>query len=68
MNNEVLKCSEPKTKISLENPFVAMNIFFVLNEIQLNTDILYVVTSLIMIVFRLLAVKNKWYLPSPYKE
>jgi uncharacterized membrane protein YeiH len=43
-------------------------LFFVLNEIQLNTDILYVVTSLFMIVFRLLAVKNKWYLPSPYKE
>jgi uncharacterized membrane protein YeiH len=43
-------------------------LFFVLNEFQLNTDVLYLVTSLFMIVFRLLAVKNKWYLPSPYKE
>lgn len=43
-------------------------LFFVLNELQLNTDVLYVATSLFMIVFRLLAVKNKWYLPSPYKE
>jgi uncharacterized membrane protein YeiH len=43
-------------------------LFFVLNEFQLNTNVLYVVTSLFMIVFRLLAVKNKWYLPSPYKE
>ena len=43
-------------------------LFFILNEFQLNTDVLYVVTSLFMIAFRLLAVKNKWYLPSPYKE
>lgn len=43
-------------------------LFFGLNEFQLNTDVLYVVTSLFMIAFRLLAVKNKWYLPSPYKE
>jgi uncharacterized membrane protein YeiH len=43
-------------------------LFFVLNEFQINTDVLYVVTSLFMIAFRLLAVKNKWYLPSPYKE
>ena len=41
-------------------------LFFVLNEFKLNTDVLYVVTSLFMIIFRLLAVKNKWYLPSPY--
>ncbi|WP_264558512.1 trimeric intracellular cation channel family protein [Flavobacterium sp. N2270] len=43
-------------------------LFFSLNEFQLNKDILYLVTSSFMIVFRLLAVKNKWYLPSPYKE
>jgi uncharacterized membrane protein YeiH len=43
-------------------------LFFVLNEFQINTDVLYLVTSLFMIAFRLLAVKNKWYLPSPYKE
>jgi uncharacterized membrane protein YeiH len=42
-------------------------LFFVLNEFQLNTDLLYIITSLFMIAFRLLAVKNKWYLPSPYK-
>jgi uncharacterized membrane protein YeiH len=42
-------------------------LFFVLNEFQLNTDLLYIITSLFMITFRLLAVKNKWYLPSPYK-
>jgi uncharacterized membrane protein YeiH len=41
-------------------------LFFVLNEFQINTDVLYLVTSLFMIAFRLLAVKNKWYLPSPY--
>lgn len=43
-------------------------LFFVLNELSLNTDVLYLVTSLFMIAFRLLAVKNKWYLPSPYKD
>lgn len=43
-------------------------LFFALNEFQVNTDVLYVITSLFMIAFRLLAVRNKWYLPSPYKE
>jgi uncharacterized membrane protein YeiH len=43
-------------------------LFFTLNEFSLNTDVLYLVTSLFMIAFRLLAVKNKWYLPSPYKD
>ena len=43
-------------------------LFFILNEFRLNTDVLYIVTSLFMIAFRLLAVKKKWYLPSPYKE
>ncbi len=42
-------------------------LFFILNEFQLNTTALYLLTSLFMIVFRLLAVKNKWSLPSPYK-
>ncbi|MFT6638688.1 MAG: putative membrane protein YeiH [Flavobacterium sp.] len=41
-------------------------LFFMLNKLTLNTDVLYLVTSVFMIVFRLLAVKNKWYLPSPY--
>ena len=43
-------------------------LFYTLNEFSLNTDVLYLITSLFMIVFRLLAVKNKWYLPSPYKD
>lgn len=43
-------------------------LFFILNEFQLNTDVLYVITSVFMIIFRLLAVKKKWYLPSPYKN
>jgi uncharacterized membrane protein YeiH len=43
-------------------------LFFVLNKFSLNTDVLYLLTSIFMITFRLLAVKNKWYLPSPYKE
>jgi uncharacterized membrane protein YeiH len=43
-------------------------LFFVLNKFSLNTDVLYLLTSIFMITFRLLAVKNKWYLPSPCKE
>ena len=43
-------------------------LFFMLNKLTLNTDVLYLVTSVFMIVFRLLAVKNKWYLPSPYER
>ncbi|WP_339888427.1 trimeric intracellular cation channel family protein [uncultured Flavobacterium sp.] len=42
--------------------------FFVLQKINLNHDVLYVITSLFMISFRLLAVKYKWYLPSLYKK
>ncbi|WP_339836750.1 trimeric intracellular cation channel family protein [uncultured Flavobacterium sp.] len=42
--------------------------FFVLQKINLNHDILYLITSLFMISFRLLAVKYKWYLPSLYKK
>lgn len=41
--------------------------FFVLQKINLNHDVLYLITSLFMISFRLLAVKYKWYLPSLYK-
>jgi uncharacterized membrane protein YeiH len=42
--------------------------FFVLQKINLNHDVLYLITSLFMISFRLLAVKYKWYLPSLYKN
>ncbi len=42
--------------------------FFVLQKINLNHDILYLITSLFMISFRLLAVKYKWYLPSLYAK
>jgi uncharacterized membrane protein YeiH len=37
-------------------------IFFLLRKLNLEDDILYLVTSLIIIAIRLLAVKYKWYL------
>lgn len=43
-------------------------LFFILNKLQINSEVIYSITTLFMIVFRLMAVKNKWYLPSPYKE
>jgi uncharacterized membrane protein YeiH len=42
-------------------------LFFVLQKINLNHDILYVIISLFMISFRLLSVKYKWCLPSLYR-
>lgn len=39
-------------------------VFFALKKMNLNQDVLYVITSSVMIVFRLLAVKYKWYLPA----
>lgn len=39
-------------------------VFFALKGMNLNQDVLYVITSSVMIVFRLLAVKYKWYLPA----
>ena len=39
-------------------------VFFALKEMNLNQDVLYVITSSVMIIFRLLAVKYKWYLPA----
>lgn len=42
-------------------------IFFALKEINLNQDVLYIITSSIMISIRLLAVKYKWYLPALQK-
>lgn len=43
-------------------------LFFILNKLQINSEVIYSITTLFMIVFRLMAVKNKWYLPLPYKE
>jgi uncharacterized membrane protein YeiH len=43
-------------------------LFFVLQKINLNHDILYVITSLFMISFRLLSIKYKWCLPSLYRK
>ncbi|MCC9019082.1 MULTISPECIES: trimeric intracellular cation channel family protein [Flavobacterium] len=39
-------------------------VFFILKKLNLEDDILYLVTSVVMIVTRLLAVKYKWYLPA----
>ncbi|MES2544332.1 MAG: trimeric intracellular cation channel family protein [Bacteroidota bacterium] len=39
-------------------------VFFCLKEIQINNDILYLITSLTIIFIRLLVVKLKWTLPS----
>jgi uncharacterized membrane protein YeiH len=39
-------------------------IFFVLKKLQFNDDLLYLVTCVVMIAVRLLAVKFKWYLPA----
>ena len=39
-------------------------IFFLLRKFNLNNDILYLTTSLVIISVRLMAVKFKWYLPT----
>ncbi|KIX20028.1 membrane protein [Flavobacterium sp. 316] len=39
-------------------------LFFILQECNINDDALYLITSLFMIILRLLAVRNKWYLPT----
>ena len=39
-------------------------VFFILRECQLEQDLLYLITSSVIIVIRLLAVKFKWYLPA----
>ena len=39
-------------------------VFFLLRQLNLDTDILYLATSLVIIVVRLMAVKYKWYLPT----
>ena len=39
-------------------------VFFVLKYFNLNNDVLYLATSLVIITIRLMAVKFKWYLPT----
>ncbi len=39
-------------------------VFFMLRKLNVDNDILYLVTSLIIITLRLMAVKYKWYLPA----
>ena len=39
-------------------------VFFIFKEFNLNDDILYLITSLVIISIRLMAVKFKWYLPT----
>jgi uncharacterized membrane protein YeiH len=43
-------------------------VFFALKYFQINNDLLYLITSLVIIAVRLLAVKYKWYLPTLGKE
>ena len=39
-------------------------VFFFLKEMNLENDILYLITSVVIISGRLMAVKFKWYLPT----
>jgi uncharacterized membrane protein YeiH len=39
-------------------------VFFALSYFELNKDVLYIVTSSVIISIRLMAVKYKWYLPA----
>lgn len=39
-------------------------VFFILKKFNLNSDVLYLTTSLVIISFRVMAVKFKWYLPT----
>lgn len=39
-------------------------VFFLLRELNLDNDVLYLTTSLVIISVRLMAVKFKWYLPT----
>lgn len=43
-------------------------LFFTLRELNLNQDLLYLITSVVMIIIRLMAVKFKWYLPALEKK
>jgi uncharacterized membrane protein YeiH len=39
-------------------------VFFALKKLNLNDDVLYLVTCVVIILVRLMAVKYKWYLPA----
>lgn len=39
-------------------------VYFILRELNLNIDVLYLTTTLFIILVRLMAVKYKWYLPT----
>jgi uncharacterized membrane protein YeiH len=39
-------------------------VFFALRSLELNEDLLYLTTSVVIILVRLMAVKFKWYLPA----
>jgi uncharacterized membrane protein YeiH len=39
-------------------------VFFMLRELNLDNEVLYLTTSLVIITLRLMAVKFKWYLPT----
>ena len=39
-------------------------VFFILRKFNLNSDVLYLTTSLVIISVRVMAVKFKWYLPT----
>jgi uncharacterized membrane protein YeiH len=43
-------------------------VFFILKKFNLDNDILYLITSLVIIAVRLMAVKFKWYLPTLENE
>jgi uncharacterized membrane protein YeiH len=39
-------------------------VFFILRKFNLNSDVLYLTTSLVIISVRVMAVRFKWYLPT----
>jgi uncharacterized membrane protein YeiH len=43
-------------------------VFFILKRFNLNSDVLYLTTSLVIISVRVMAVKFKWYLPTNLKK
>jgi uncharacterized membrane protein YeiH len=43
-------------------------LFFVLRKMNIENDALYLITSLVIITIRLLAVKYKWHLPTLENE
>lgn len=43
-------------------------VFFALKKLNLDSDVLYLITSLVIIFIRLMAVKFRWYLPALEKN